>query len=120
MNKETPVMQAIRLSIGGIKGIRLFRNSVGALADRFGKWIEYGLGKGTSDLIGWKRVIVTPEMVGHPIAVFVAIEVKAPGGRTNKERMQQQINFLETVAADGGLAGIAFSVADAKRIVNGC
>lgn len=118
MNAETPIMQLIRLRIGGLKGVRLFRNSVGALADRFGKWIEYGLGKGTSDLIGWKSVRVTQGMVGKNIAVFVAIEVKVPGSRTNKERMAQQENFLMAVHAAGGIAGLAYSVADAERIIN--
>lgn len=119
MNLETPIMQLIRLKIGGIPGVRLFRNSVGALADRFGKWVEYGLGKGTSDLVGWKRVIVTPEMVGRPLAVFVAIEVKAPGGRTDKGRLELQRNFIAQVQHDGGLAGFANSVEEARGIING-
>lgn len=118
MNAETPIMQLIRLRVGGMPGVRLFRNSVGALADRFGKWIEYGLGKGTSDLIGWKRVTVTRAMLGKPVAVFVAIEVKAPGGRTDRARLAAQTNFIDAVRRDGGIAGFADSPESAREIID--
>jgi ribosomal protein S19 len=38
--------------------------------------VQFGLCKGSADLIGWKRVTVTPEMVGSTVAVFTSIEVK--------------------------------------------
>ena len=55
------------------------------------------------DLVGWRRVVVTPEMVGRDIAVFVGIEGKTPGTRTTPE----QRNFLQQIARWGGEAKIA-------------
>jgi hypothetical protein len=52
-------------------------------------------------------------MIGRRVAVFVAVEVKAPGRKATPE----QINFLDKVRADGGFAGIARSVMEAKEII---
>ena len=60
-------------------GLRMFRNTVGACATAAGGWIQYGLSIGSSDLIGWRSVEVTPEMVGKRVAIFAAVEVKRPG-----------------------------------------
>lgn len=65
--------------------------------------IKFGLGVGSPDLVGWRRVVVTPEMVGRDIAVFVGIEGKTPGTRTTPE----QRNFLQQIARWGGEAKIA-------------
>lgn len=112
-------MQRIRLALGGLPHCRIFRNSVGAVEDKFGNFIRYGLAKGSSDLIGWRTVKITTAMVGRPLAVFVAVEVKTPDGYTDKERLAQQTDFVETVQRAGGLAGFADSPATALRIING-
>jgi hypothetical protein len=52
-------------------------------------------------------------MVGQQVAVFASIEVKTPTGRIRHEQQQ----WLETVQAAGGIAGVARSVEDAQRIV---
>lgn len=119
VNAETPIMQKIRLAIGGRPGVRIFRNTVGALQDRFGHWIVYGLCKGSSDLIGWTSVVVTPDMVGRRVAIFTAIEVKVPGSRTEPDRLKDQQSFIERVQADGGRAGFASDPVTAARIVDG-
>lgn len=94
-------------------GVRLFRNNCGALKDADGRLIRYGVANpGGSDLIGWKSVTITPEMVGQKLAVFLAIEVK--GERTRVT--DQQRNFIERVRLDGGIAGVARSVDDALAI----
>ena len=67
---------------------------------------------GSSDLIGFKRVKITQEMVGKSIAVFLAIEVKTDKGYATNE----QKDFIAFVKEAGGLAGIARSPEDAKRI----
>jgi hypothetical protein len=76
--------------------------------------IHVGLCKGSSDLIGWKTVTITPDMVGSQVAVFLAVEVKGPKTRISPE----QTNFIDRVASAGGLAGIARSVEDALKITN--
>jgi len=105
-------LRAIMLGLS-TPGVRLFRNNCGALKDADGRLIRYGVANpGGSDLIGWKSVTVTPEMVGQKLAVFLAIEVK--GERTRVT--DQQRNFIERVRLDGGLAGVARSVEDALAI----
>jgi hypothetical protein len=105
-------LRAIMLGLS-TPGVRLFRNNCGALKDADGRLIRYGVANpGGSDLIGWKSVTITHEMVGQKLAVFLAIEVK--GERTRVT--DQQRNFIERVRLDGGLAGVARSVEDALAI----
>ena len=79
---------------------RLFRNNVGLATTSSGHTIRYGLCKGSSDLIGWTQVTITPEMVGEKIAIFTAVELKTKNVKLTKE----QANFLEQVKAAGGIA----------------
>lgn len=58
-----------------------------------------GLCTGSADLIGWRTVVVTPDMVGCDIAVFTAIEAKSRTGRLTVE----QTRFLDAVRAAGGI-----------------
>jgi len=62
--------------------------------------ISFGLCVGSSDLIGWTEIIVTPDMVGQKIAIFTAVEVKNEKGRATKE----QLKFLQAVRNAGGIA----------------
>ena len=95
-------------------GVRLFRNNCGALKDADGRLIRFGVANpGGSDMIGWRSVVVTPDMVGQKIAVFLAIEVKGERGRATDE----QRNFIARVKADGGLSGVARCVDDAMGII---
>lgn len=74
--------------------------------------IRAGLCEGSSDLIGWKSVMVTPDMVGKRVALFTAVEVKTPTGRPTKE----QLNFIQRIKEAGGIAGIARSEEEAEYI----
>ena len=93
----------------------MWRNNSGSLPDpRTGRYVQFGVGSpGGSDLIGYRRVRVTPEMVGQEIAVFAAIEVKTPRGRATS----QQEAFIGHIRNAGGIAGIARSVDEAKTIL---
>jgi hypothetical protein len=62
--------------------------------------IAFGLCVGSSDLIGWTEIFVTPDMVGQKIAIFTAVEVKNEKGRATNE----QIKFLQAVRNAGGIA----------------
>jgi hypothetical protein len=83
-------------------GYTLFRNNVGLAKLADGRRIRYGLCPGSSDLIGWKTITVTPEMIGQKIAVFTAIEVKSRWGKTSAK----QQNFIDVVRRAGGIAEI--------------
>jgi hypothetical protein len=109
---EQRIQQEIRIACS-TGDTRLWRNNTGTLRDQHGRPVQFGLCKGSADLIGWKQVTVTPEMVGTTVAVFLSIEVKAPTGRI---RTEQQA-WLDTVQAAGGIAGVARSVEDALRIM---
>ena len=68
---------------------------------------------GGSDLIGYRRVTVTPEMVGQDVAVFAAVEVKTARGRVKAEQQR----FVDHIRSAGGIAGIARSVDEAMNIL---
>ena len=82
-------------------GVCLYRNNVGQARDAVtGRVIRFGLCKGSSDLIGWTPVQITPEMVGQTVAVFTAVECKGERTRITPE----QVNWLRAVKRDGGIA----------------
>jgi hypothetical protein len=74
--------------------------------------VRMGLFPGSGDLIGWRTVTVTSDMVGKPIAQFLSIEVKTPTGKVRPD----QYNWLEQVNISGGLAIIARSVNDTDNL----
>jgi len=108
---EQQIQQHIRLACS-TGATRLFRNNTGTLKDQNGRPVSFGLCKGSADLIGWRTVTITPEMVGQQIAVFLSIEVKTATGRLRPEQQQ----WLDVVQAAGGIAGVARSVEDAQRL----
>ena len=114
---ETDVWRAVMKALSP-QGYRLFRNqrykgpivSGGKLT---GGYADCGVGgDGGADLIGFRIIEVTPEMVGKRIAQFCAIETKSTRGRKESE----QITFIDGVRAAGGIAGFARSVAEAENL----
>ena len=119
---EHQIQNEIRLAISG--KATLFRNNVGTawigdtskLKDgsvliRNPRVFHAGLCEGSSDLIGWRSLTITPEMVGQTVAVFAALEVKSKTGRATAG----QKNFCQRVTEAGGFAGIVKSPDDAKK-----
>jgi hypothetical protein len=66
---------------------------------RHGRVVRYGLCEGSPDLVGYLPIIVTPEMVGAKIAVFVGAEAKFGRGRLSGV----QKSFQTSAKADGGI-----------------
>lgn len=95
--------EPVRVPVGGV--VRL---EAGDVVIRKARPLQAGLCKGSSDLIGWRSVTITPDMVGRQIAQFVACEVKAPGGRPTPE----QVKFIERVNLAGGLGTFAVEPTD--------
>lgn len=111
---ETYIQQQIRLALGTRPDLRLYRNNCGSLPDpRTGRLVTFGLARGSADLIGWRTLVITPDMVGQRVAVFTSLEIKTPTGRL----APAQRHWLHAVEGAGGIAGVARSVADALRIV---
>lgn len=124
---ESDVEQFIKMDAVQF-GCQLMRNNSGALKDLTGRLVRYGLGNDSkarndkiksSDEIGFTRIVITPEMVGRTIAVFTAIEVKAPGWVFNArdKREAAQLAFIEWIRAAGGIAGFAESVDTFRNIL---
>ena len=113
-NSETKLQQEIRLALGTIPSLRLFRNQVGQLPDpRTGRYVQFGLAKGSSDLVGFKTIKITPEMIGQEVAQFVSIEIKTERGKLT----DVQQNWLQKVKSSGGIVGVARTVKDALQIL---
>lgn len=131
---ETNLLRKILLTISKrLPNVRLFRNNVGVgwagklvnisalgvTAIQNARPLRAGLCEGSSDLIGWTSVVITPEMVGRRVAIFTAVEVKKPGGKATAE----QLNFLQRVQDAGGIAVLGFdeeqTVGDIRRIIGG-
>lgn len=84
---ESQIQDAIRLVLGRIPGLVLWRNNSGT-AERHGRHIKFGVGNpGGADLIGLYN------------GRFVAAEIKTPIGRLNPE----QKRFRDLVEKLGGI-----------------
>ena len=127
MTSESSIQKAIQVGIGSRSDVRIFRNQVGAgwigesvrlkngdVLIKNPRYVQFGLAVGSSDLIGMKTTIITAEMIGMPMAQFLAIEVKAKSGRVTDE----QKAFIAMCQERGALAGIARTVDDALGILD--
>ena len=75
-------------------------NRVGGVVTLANASPVHGAEAGVSDLIGFDSVIITPEMVGKRVAVFVATELKAT---KNDKLKKKQIAFRDMVVKLGGI-----------------
>lgn len=106
----------VLLAIGSHPDIRLFRNHVGfgysgkvlrrsnhllQLSNYYP--VTFGLHVGSSDLIGWRSVVITPEMVGRRVAIFAGVEIKTPNDTVKPGQRLWDINVRKA----GGISVIA-------------
>ena len=110
---EHEIQQRIRLACGR-GSVRLWRNNTGALVDQQGRFVRFGLCKGSSDLIGLRSLEITPELVGLRLAQFVALEIKTVSGTVSPE----QRAFLQLVQQLGGLGAVCRSIAQAQAVLD--
>lgn len=123
--KESATTSHVRLDAAQL-GIDLWRNNSGAWKDDTGRVIWYGLGSFTkrdkyksSDYIGIVPTVITPDMVGKTLGVFVAVEMKAEDWKfyQSDEIALKQKNFHDIVKKAGGYAGFARNILDFRRII---
>lgn len=120
--RESAVTSHVRLAAAQL-GITLWRNNCGGFYDEQGRFVRYGLGSeaklASSDWVGIRPVLITPEMVGSVLGVFTAVEMKAEGWQFNKndKHLLQQKHFIDIVNQNGGMAGFAQSTEDFYRII---
>jgi len=127
MKSESEIQQKIQIEAPHFNCI-LMRNNSGALLDAEGRLVRFGLGNvskqhqdniKSSDLIGFTKVIITPEMIGKTVAIFTAIEVKKEDWNINKKldkRETAQMNFINWIKNNGGIAGFCNCVQQLKEI----
>lgn len=101
MGTETNLVQQIRLKASEM-GCLIWRNNTGQLEDKTGRWVQFGLCNGSSDLIGLL-----------PDGRFLAVECKI--GK-NKPSIRQE-DFIAAVRAKGGVAACVWSVDEFIRLV---
>ncbi len=97
---------------------KLYRNNRGAYQTKSGAWIRYGLGNQRergSDLIGWRELKITADMVGSTVAQFLAVETKSSDGRASTG----QNEFIIRVQAAGGIAQIVRSEQELEVVLKG-
>lgn len=99
-------------------GFWLTRNNVGALQDKRGVPVRYGLANESpqqnemlksADLIGIRQVVVTHEMVGRVIGQFASVEMKHEGWTYNAHDSHEaaQFRWMNFVISKGGYATFA-------------
>lgn len=98
---ESQLQDRIRLALGNVPGLVLWRNNCGTAEIR-GYPVKFGVANpGGADLIGiWN-------------GRFVAVEIKTPTGRVSPD----QIRFAELVRSKGGEYVILRSVDEARAWV---
>ena len=87
---------------------------VGDIVIRKARPLHAGLCEGSSDLIGWTTVQITPDMVGKKVAIFTGVECKSKKGKASEE----QKNFDKVVKNNGGISVIAKTVDDYREVVD--
>jgi len=93
-------------------GFTLLRNNVGVLKNPNGQPIRFGLANDTpalnkkwksGDLIGFRSITITPDMVGQRVAVFVSRECKPEGWQfTGNEHELAQARWASLINDAGG------------------
>jgi hypothetical protein len=123
---ENEIQQLIQIEASK-HNITLMRNNSGALTDSTGRLVRYGLGNiseksnkylKSSDLIGIKEVVITQDMVGQKVGLFMAVEVKAEDWKYKaSDREVAQKNFIDLIISKGGLGFFANSVEQFRKFI---
>lgn len=122
-NPETPIVRDIQAELS--RGdVRLWRNNRGkawqgkishlqngSILIEHPRCIDFGLCDGAGDLIGYRSMVVTPDMVGVRVALIVTGEVKSEHGRMRAA--QDAFRFL--IDGAGGISFVARNVDEARR-----
>jgi len=111
-------MRQLMVDLSALRDILVFRVNVGTGWTSSSKPIRYpngdmllrkarpfhtGLPKGFHDVLVFRKITITADMVGQDIAQVVTVETKTKIGRPTKE----QLGFQKAVTAVGGLSLIA-------------
>ena len=116
MITEAHAQSVVRLQ-GAALGWQLWRNNVGVAQTADGRPVRYGLANDShalnerlksSDLFGWRSLLIQPEHVGLVVAQVVSPECKRAGWTSDHAltpRETAQAAWCDLIRAAGGLAG---------------
>jgi hypothetical protein len=113
-HSESNIQARTRLAATA-KRWRLWRNNRGAAKTDSGSYIRFGLANDSKtigdvlksgDLIGWRPVIITADMVGKVLAQIVSVECKAADWKPseNDKHYLAQKRWIDLVNREGGYA----------------
>lgn len=114
---ETPIMQDIRREFGRMKNGRLLRYNVGALYDKDGRLVHYGI-PGHTDLAGIMDTSAVCPSCSAAIPSpgrWVGLEVKSESGVVEPD----QALFHRMIRRYGGLVAVVRSVEEARDAMRG-
>lgn len=124
-DSEAAALNAIRLEASR-RGLYLWRNNSGALPDKNGRWVRFGLGNESkalnkeiksSDLIGVCPYKIQPRDVGRTVGIFTAFEVKAPGWMAPANPAEEaQARFIDLINSLGGFGQFATGPYDIWKV----
>lgn len=113
---ESQALSSIKQYADISKDFFLQRNNVGAWRDKHGNYIKYGLGEGSSDLIGSRQLLITQDMVGKKIAQYCALEVKKEGWvYSDTPHEKRQKDYIDKINKLGGYARFVTCIDDIKK-----
>jgi hypothetical protein len=116
---ETELLSAVREALNYQAGVRLRRNNSGRLKDVRGRWVQFGQGVGSPDLMGAVTMHVTLAM-GFPFAGEVArcfhLECKLPGEKLTED----QLAWHKEARSRGEFVAVVHSVEEALLAVARC
>ena len=124
MRSEREIQDMVRVEASQA-GARLWRNNLGAGTLVNGSFIRWGLANESSamnailksaDLIGVRPVVITQEMVGTTVGVFLSREIKPEGWKfTGTPHEIAQRTWIDLINSMGGDAAFASSVGTIGR-----
>lgn len=111
--EETNVWKQMQLDLSP-DGFRLFRNQRYKGYTDKGFFVDAGIGgNGGGDLVGYKIMTITQDMVGKKIAQYTEIEAKTSKGRPSDDQLKR----INRLTLDGGIAGICTCADDVKKLL---
>lgn len=100
VKSEAQILQECRIEASACGAI-IWRNNTGKFQDKTGRWVQFGLCVGSSDLIGIYK------------GRFLALEIKKPGGAVRPEQKQ----FIDMVNKAGGIGAIIYDADEIETLL---
>ena len=121
LGSETELSSAVREALNLQPGVRVRRNNSGRLQDLRGRWVAFGQGLGSPDLMGAVTMLAAVVRDASPllprrIARCFHVEIKLPG----KEATTDQLAWHAEARSRGEFVAVVRSVAEALAALERC